>query len=54
MQIDLYAKAVQLLEKVANSVHERDLKNPNLLCFSSSEVNLVQQWLGDFVKEATS
>lgn len=52
MVIDLYAKAVQLLERVANSVHERDPKNPNLLCFSVSEVQLVEQWLGEFEKEA--
>jgi len=52
MSIDLYAKAVQLLEKIANSVHERDSKNPNLLCFSTSEVQVVEQWLEEFVKEA--
>lgn len=52
MGLDLYTKAVQLLEKIANSVHEREPKNANLLCFSSNEVQLVQQWLGDFIKEA--
>lgn len=49
--MDLHAKAKELLEKVANSVHERDLKNPNLLCFSIQEVDLVEKWLGDFVQE---
>lgn len=48
MFIDYHAKSVELLERIANSVHERDLKNPNLLCFSSSEVHLVEEWLKEF------
>ena len=48
MKIDYYAKAVELLERVANSVHERDPKNANLLCFSRSEIDLVEQWLKEF------
>ena len=51
MDIDLYSKAVQLLEKIANSVHERDPKNPNLLCFSTTEVHLVEKWLEEFIEE---
>ena len=51
MSVDYYATSVQLLERIANSVHERDPKNPNLLCFSSSEVQLVEQWLIDFVEK---
>lgn len=51
MNIDLYAKAVQLLEKIANSVHERDPKNINLLCFSVSEVQVVEEWLKEFIEE---
>lgn len=49
--MDLHAKAIELLEKVANSVHERDPKNPNLLCFSINEVHLVKKWLTDFCDE---
>ena len=51
MNIDLHSKAIHLLEKIANSVHERDPKNPNLLCFSSAEVVVVEEWLKDFVEE---
>ncbi len=51
MQIDLHSKAVHLLEKIANSVHERDPNNPNLLCFSKTEVQVVEEWLQDFVRE---
>ena len=51
--MDLHAKAIELLERVANSVHERDPKNPNLLCFSINEVQLVEKWLKEFVDEQT-
>lgn len=51
MQIDLHSKAVHLLEKIANSVHERDPNNPNLLCFSKTEVLVVEEWLKDFIEE---
>lgn len=51
MEIDLYSKAVHLLEKVANSVHERNPMNPNLMCFTVDEVQVVEQWLKDFVEE---
>lgn len=51
MDIDLHSKAVQLLEKIANSVHERDPKNPNLLCFSAAEVYVVEKWLSEFIQE---
>lgn len=54
MLIDYYAKSVELLERIANSVHERDTKNPNLLCFSVSEVQLVENWLSEFKKEITA
>ncbi len=49
--MDIHAKAIELLEKIANSVHERDPKNPNLLCFSITEVQLVETWLKDFKDE---
>jgi hypothetical protein len=53
MTIDLYAKAVNLLEQIANSVHEREPKNQNLLFFSTTEVQLVQDWLAEFAKETS-
>lgn len=51
MDIDIRAKSMQLLERVANSVHERDPKNPNLFCFSTSEVQVVEEWVREFIKE---
>lgn len=51
MTIDFYAKSVQLLERVANSLYQRDPKNPNLLCFSTNEVHVVEEWLQELVEE---
>ena len=51
MTIDIHAKSVQLLERVANSVHDRDPKNPNLLTFSLSEILIVEEWLKELLKE---
>jgi len=51
LDVDVYAKSVQLLERVANSVHERDIKNPYLLCFSSAEVQVVESWLTELLEE---
>ncbi len=51
MPIDLHAKAVQLLQRIANSIHERDPVKTNLVSFSSSEVVVVKEWLEDFMHE---
>lgn len=51
MPIDIYAKSVQLLERVANSVHEREPKNPNLLFFSGTEVQVVEDWMRELLTE---
>ena len=51
MFIDIYGKSVQLLERVANSIHDREPKNPNLLTFSVNEINIVQEWIKELLKE---
>ena len=51
MTIDIHAKSVQLLERVANSVHDRDPKSPNLLTFSLSEIHIVEEWIRELVEE---
>ncbi len=53
MNIDLHAKAVHLLGKIANSVHERAPDNANLLCFSTNEIQVVKDWLKEFIEETT-
>ncbi len=51
MAINTYAKSVQLLERIANSVHERDPKIFHQLFFNMSEVLLVQEWIHELIKE---
>ena len=51
MEIDIYEKSVQLLERVANSVHDREPKNPNLFTFSLREIHIVEAWLKELLKE---
>ncbi len=51
MAIDIYAKSVQLLERVANSVHEREPKNANLLFFNANEVQVVEEWIKELLTE---
>lgn len=53
MTIDVYAKAVQLLERIANSVHERET-NPDLFCFNASEVQIVEVWILELLEELKS
>ena len=51
MFIDYHEKSSELLSRIANSVYERDPKNPNLLCFSSQELELTEEWLKKFIEE---
>lgn len=51
MEVDLYAKSQDLLEKLANSVHDRDPKNPNPFFFNMAEIHVAEKWLVDFIKE---
>lgn len=51
MSIDIYAKSEQLLSKLANSIYERDTKNPTLICFTTSEMHIVEKWLLELLKE---
>ena len=51
MRIDLHAKSQQLLETLANSVHDRDPKNLNPFFFNIAEIHVAEQWLRDFIEE---
>ncbi len=44
-------KAVDLLTKIANSLHDREVNPNNFLFFSAAEVKITQEWLEDFIKE---
>lgn len=51
MQIDLYAKSTELLETIANSIHDRESKTNNPFFFSIDERHAVERWLKEFIKE---
>lgn len=51
MSIDLYAKSQQLLETLANSVHDRDPKNLTPFFFNIAEIHVAELWLKDFMDE---
>lgn len=50
MKIDTPSLAVQLLERIANSVHDRDPKNPNPAFFTLAEVKVVEEWLKELAE----
>lgn len=51
MLVNTYEKSEELLQKIANSVFDRNPENPNPLVFSMSEINVVENWLNDLIEE---
>ncbi len=51
MEINIHSKSHQLLENLANSIHDRDPKTPNPLFFSINEIHLVEAWLRGIFEE---
>ena len=51
MSLDLYAKSSELLEKLANSIYDRDATNPNPFFFNVSEIHIVENWLKEVIDE---
>ncbi len=51
MQIDLYAKSHQLLETLANAVHDREQKLTQPFFFNIDEIQVAEKWLVDFIRE---
>jgi|FreactTroBogLake_1042271.scaffolds.fasta_scaffold82088_2 hypothetical protein len=49
MTIDIYQKSSELLEQLANSIFDRDTSNPNPLCFSMTEIHIVENWLREIL-----
>jgi hypothetical protein len=47
MCIDLYQKSTELLEKLANSIYDRDPQNPNPFFFNMAEIHIVEKWLSE-------
>lgn len=51
MEMDLYAKSQQLLETLANSVHDREPKSQEPFFFNISDIHAAEKWLEDFIRE---
>ena len=51
MSFDLYQKSSELLEKLANSIYDRDPSNPNPLFFNLAEIHIVENWLKEVIEE---
>ncbi len=49
--MDLHVKSQQLLEALANSVHDREPKNTNPFFFNIADIQVAEKWLEDFIKE---
>jgi hypothetical protein len=49
--MDLHAKSAQLLESLANSIHDRDPKQTNPFFFNIAEIQVTEKWLEEFMKE---
>ncbi len=54
MQIDLNVKAQELLQKLANSIYDRDQKMANEFSFNQIDIELTKEWLCDFIEEVRS
>ncbi len=50
LSIDINFLSAQLLERLANSIHDRDSNFKNF-CFSISEVQVTEQWIDALIKE---
>jgi hypothetical protein len=51
MYFNIHEKSAELLERLANSVYDRDTQNPNPLFFSHKEIEIVESWMKDFIRE---
>jgi len=51
MNIDIRAKSVQLLERLAISLHERDPSSLNMICFRVADIRVVEVWLEELLAE---
>lgn len=53
MNFDINVKSAQLLEKLANSIHDRDKDNllKQHFTFSIAEIQIVEKWLIDTLTE---
>ncbi len=48
---DIHEKSAELLEKLANSIFDRDPTTNNPLFFTHKEIQIVEAWMRDFIHE---
>lgn len=52
MSVDIHARAADLLEKIANSVYDRNKQNDSPLIFSVKEIQVVETFLKEIINDA--
>lgn len=53
MKMDLYMRSSQLLERLGNSIYERNAhKSDQPFTFTISEIHIVEDWLQEILKES--
>jgi hypothetical protein len=50
LKIDAFAKSSELLNKLINSVYDRNPTNPNPLSFTVTELQIVEEWLKEILE----
>ncbi len=50
--MDIHVQSRLLLEKLANSLFDREPRNPRPVFFTVKEAHIVEDWLKQVVKEA--
>lgn len=51
MKIDFHEQSKDLLEVLANSIHDREPKSLTPFCFSSVDLSAAEVWLKNFADE---
>lgn len=47
MYFNIHKKSIELLEQLANSIHDRNPADSQSIFFTISEIQLVKKWLAD-------
>jgi hypothetical protein len=51
MNFNIHEKSAEVLERLANSIFDRDPQNPHPLFFTHKEIQIVEEWMKDFIHE---
>lgn len=50
--MDIHAQSAQLLERLANSIYDREGQQSASFAFTTKEIHIVESWLKDVVEKA--